>query len=246
MAMIETLLLNIGSPRRTRVAWRGLIAVALVAAAAGLSWALKARDNTVIGGEALQAKVLAEASADVRAAGQGDRQSDAQAEIDSTAPALLFAQAHALAAADQVEPALVRYRALYGHPSLGGAARYNSANLLLRQALALRNDTANPDAAGQALPLIELAKQGYREVLRANPGQWDARYNFERAQRAQPDPDDIDAPIGEPSARPERSPTTTRGVGGIGVGVAQRRCRYDRGRRRRNGGGGGGGGRRQQ
>jgi mxaK protein len=222
MAMIETLLLNIGSPRRTRVAWRGLIAVALVAAAAGLSWALKARDNTVIGGEALQAKVLAGASADVRAAGQGDQQGDkqgdrrgdAQAEIENSAPALLFAQAHALAAADQVEPALVRYRALYGHPSLGGAARYNSANLLLRQALALRNDTANPDAAGQALPLIELAKQGYREVLRANPGQWDARYNFERAQRAQPDPDEIDAPIGEPRAQAERSPTTTRGVGG--------------------------------
>ena len=218
MAMIETLLLNIGSPRRTRVAWRGLVAVALVAAAAGASWALKARDNTIITGAALRAKVLAEAPADVKAdakaVGQGAAPGEVQGEIENTPPALLFAQAHALAAVDQLEPALVRYRALYRHPGLGGAARYNSANLLLRQALALRDANANPDAAGQALPLIELAKQGYREVLRADPGQWDARYNFERAQRAQPDPDDIDAPIGEPRAQAERSPTTTRGVGG--------------------------------
>lgn len=203
MAMkIQSLLLAVGSPRRTRAAWWCLVAVALVAAAAAASWALKARDNALIG----RAEAPAEAQAEVPAEMQG--------EIENTTPALLFARAHALAAADQLEPALVRYRALYGHPSLGGAARYNSANLLLRQALALRDASANPETAGQALPLIELAKQGYREVLRADPGQWDARYNFERAQRAQPDPDDIDAPIGEPRSQAERSPTTTRGVGG--------------------------------
>jgi mxaK protein len=192
MAMrLEAWLLSLGSARRTRGAWWGLVGVGLVAAAAGASWALKARDNAVIAG----AQALARA---------GD------APIETLTPALLFAQAHELAGADQLEPALVRYRALYGHPALGGAARYNSANLLLRQALVLRDGSD----AGQALPLIELAKQGYREVLRANPGQWDARYNFERAQRAQPDPDEIDAPIGEPRAQAERSPTTTRGVGG--------------------------------
>jgi mxaK protein len=182
---------SMASPRRTRAVWWGLAIVAVVAAAAGLSWALKTRDNAVM----VAAQALAEA---------GD------AEFENTTPALLFAQAHELAAADKLEPALARYRVLYGHAGLAGAARYNSANLLLRQALVLRD----ADAAGQALPLIELAKQGYREVLRADPGQWDARYNYERAQRAQPDPDDIDAPIGEPRAQAERSPTTTRGVGG--------------------------------
>ncbi len=182
---------SIGSPRRTRAAWWGLAVVVVVAAAGGVSWAVKARDNAVI--------AAAQASAQA-----GD------AEFENATPALLFAQAHELAAADKLEPALARYRALYSHPALAGAARYNSANLLLRQALVLRDS----DAAGQALPLIELAKQGYREVLRADPGQWDARYNFERAQRAQPDPDDIDPPIGEPRAQAERSPTTTRGVGG--------------------------------
>lgn len=184
-------LASIGSPRRTRAAWWGLGVVAVVALAAGLSWALKARDNAVI------------------AAGQALAQAG-DAEFENATPELLFAQASELAAADKMEPALARYRALYGHPALSGAARYNSANLLMREALTLR-DT---DAPGQALPLIELAKQGYRQVLRADPGQWDARYNYERAQRAQPDPDEIDPPIGEPRSQPERSPTTTRGVGG--------------------------------
>jgi len=182
---------DIGTPRRTRAAWRGLGVVAFIAAAAGVSWGLKARDNAVI--TARQAVAQA-----------GD------ADVEQSRPHLLFAQAHELAVGEQMEPALVRYRALYGHPALGGPARYNSANLLLRQALVLRES----DSPGQALPLIELSKQGYREVLRADPGHWDARYNYERAQRAQPDPDEIDAPIGEPRTQAERAPTTTRGVGG--------------------------------
>ena len=189
-------LANLGSPRRTRFVWRALVVVAVLAAGAALSWALKARDNAVIA----EAQALAQA-------GGGDA---ADGEFEHVNAALLFAQAHELAAADKLEPALARYRALYGHPSFGKLARYNSANLLLRQALVLRDS----DAAGQALPLIELAKQGYREVLRADPTLWDARYNYERAQRAQPDPDEMDAPIGEPRAQAERSPTTTRGGGG--------------------------------
>jgi mxaK protein len=192
MAMsLAARLASLGSPRRTRVAWRSLAIVAVVAVGAGVSWALKARDNAVI----VAGQALARA---------GD------ADFQNANPALVFAQAHELAAADKMEPALARYRALYGHPRLSGAARYNSANLLMRQALVLRDG----EAPGQALPLIELAKQGYREVLRADPELWDARYNFERAQRAQPDPDEADAPIGEPRAQAERSPTTTRGVGG--------------------------------
>ena len=187
------------TPRRTRAAWWALGLVAAVAAAAAGSWAIKARDNAVI--EATQAMAHADDS-----------------ELRSVTPALLFAQAHELGVAEKIEPALVRYRALYSHPRFGPLARYNSGNLLMRQALSLREaatDTgADPESAGQALPLIELAKQSYREVLRADPGQWDARYNYERAQRALPDPDDMDAPIGEPRAQSERSPTTTRGVGG--------------------------------
>lgn len=66
--------------------------------------------------------------------------------------------------ADPEEDVLNRYRALQDDTPLGRAARFNTANALMRQAIALRA-TAQP---GQAIPLIELAKETYRELLRAN------------------------------------------------------------------------------
>ena len=119
-----------------------------------------------------------------------------------------FAQAHALAASGADQPALNRYRALQAHGPLGQAAAYNSANLLLRQALVVRAGTQ----PGQAIALIELAKELYRDVLRADPQHWDARYNLDRAQRLLPDPDE--APEAAPPAvnrNAERAATTMRG-----------------------------------
>ncbi len=125
----------------------------------------------------------------------------------SAVPEWQFARAHALAARGQDEPALQAYGRLAADPLLGPAARFNSANLLLRQGQVLRAG-AQP---GQALALIELAKEGYRELLRADPAHWPARYNLERAQRLLPDPDLTDD---EPVALPrdaERAATTMRG-----------------------------------
>lgn len=122
-------------------------------------------------------------------------------------PELQFALAHAHAASGASEAAMNRYRALQGDAALGQAARYNSANLLMRQAIAVRA-AAQP---GQAIPLIELAKEIYREVLRNDPGQWDARYNLERAQRLLPDPDDTLAEPVEAERSAERAVTTMRG-----------------------------------
>jgi mxaK protein len=120
---------------------------------------------------------------------------------------LRFAQAHALAARGADEAALGRYRALQGDDALGQAARYNAANLLLRQAVALHQK----GEAGQALPLVELAKETLREVLRQDPEHWAARYNLERAQRLVADPDDGDHDP-PPAANPaERAATTMRG-----------------------------------
>ena len=100
-----------------------------------------------------------------------------------------------------------RYRALQGDARLGAAARFNSANLLVRQAVEVRATTQ----PGQAIALLELAKEYYRDVLRDDPTQWDARYNLERAQRLLPDPDEDDAgPIGQERNR-ERAVTTMRG-----------------------------------
>ena len=124
------------------------------------------------------------------------------------APAeMRFAHAYAQAASGAHEAALTRYGALHADTPLGQAARYNGANLLLRQGMVLRNG-AQP---GQALALIELAKEGYREVLRHDAGDWAARYNLERAQRLVPDPEGEDEE--PPAARrgAERAATTMRG-----------------------------------
>lgn len=170
-----------------------LLALTLgVAAAAGWSWQRKARDNAVIAAGAAAARYPTDAP---------------------LAPGLRFAQAHELAASGSLEPALARYRSLTGDAGLANAARYNSANLLMRQALVLRAQSARSAAAiGQAIALIELAKQGYREVLRSDPQHWDARYNLERAQRLQPDPEDSDPSIAEPRNDAERAATKSRGI----------------------------------
>ena len=94
------------------------------------------------------------------------------------------ALAAAQAASGADEAALNAYTALHADTPLGQAARFNGANALLRQAIKVQAG-AQP---GQAIPLIELAKEYYRDVLRDDPTQWDARYNLERAQRLLPDP----------------------------------------------------------
>lgn len=120
--------------------------------------------------------------------------------------AQMHAQAQAQAASGGVDAALNGYRALQGDAVVGAAARYNAANLLLRQALELRAG-AQP---AQALPLIELAKEEYRALLRQDPEHWNARYNLERAQRLQPDAlDEEFTPAAAPRER-ERAATTMR------------------------------------
>ena len=133
------------------------------------------------------------------------------AESLGQVPELRFAQAHALAQSQAAsaarDAALNRYRALQSDVRLGAAARFNSANLLVRQAIEVRA-SAQP---GQAIALLELAKEYYRDVLRDDPSNWDARYNLERAQRLQPDADDDEAPpLGQERNR-ERAVTTMRG-----------------------------------
>ena len=118
-----------------------------------------------------------------------------------------YAQAQAQAASSARDAALNRYRALQGDARLGPAARFNSANLLVRQAIEVRASTQ----PGQAVALLELAKEYYRDVLREDPAQWDARYNLERAQRLLPDPEEEgEGPTGEARNR-ERAVTTMRG-----------------------------------
>jgi mxaK protein len=96
----------------------------------------------------------------------------------SAVPEAQFARAVSLARSGDYEGALQRYKALSRGKRAGLAsdALYNMGNLHFREAL--RN---GPDAALRMLPLLELAKQSYRGVLRRDPARWDARYNLERA-----------------------------------------------------------------
>lgn len=161
-----------------------LIALVLAAAADGWRWSQKRAANASI------------------AAGIATR------PAPDSRPELRFAHASGLASRGEREAAIDAYRLLQDDTPLGQAARFNASNQLLLQALVLR-DSPLP---GQALPLLELAKAGYREVLRVDLDHWDARYNLERAQRLQPDPDDIEADPAGPPENAERAATTMRGV----------------------------------
>jgi mxaK protein len=122
-----------------------------------------------------------------------------------------FAGAARVGAAGDYLRALTLYKraAQDAPPALQLAARYNSANLHLREAMRLRE---SGDATGmtQSLPLLELAKQGYRDVLRDDPQQWDARYNLERALRLAPEIEEGDDGAAPPPLSSERAVTTMK------------------------------------
>ncbi len=177
-----------GLRRRTlvRLAWVALVALGALAALDGWRFVRAARINAQIASGALPP------------------------ESDDAPAQIRFAQAYAQAASGATDAALTRYgalQALQDDRSLGQAARYNAANLLLRQGLALREHAQS----GQALALIELAKEGYREVLRSDAGDWAARYNLERAQRLVPDPAEEDEAAPDVRRNAERAATTMRG-----------------------------------
>lgn len=103
------------------------------------------------------------------------------------APAMvLFARAHGLQRAGEWDAALSAYAEAeaLGSPAIAHAARLNASNIHLRRAIDI---AVNEGAAQRAITLVELAKAGYRRVLRDRPDDWNARYNLELAQRLVPD-----------------------------------------------------------
>ena len=129
----------------------------------------------------------------------------APAAADRELPQARFAQALALGAAGHYEPALRAHKALVQaeHGALREAALYNLGNLHLRQAA--KAGAAAPDTAA---PLVELAKQSYRDALRADPSDWYAGYNLERALQLAPEVDEQAADDSEPEPDKELTITT--------------------------------------
>lgn len=187
------------------------------AAAVGLSAALRRRALPLLLAAALLA-LVADAVALWRALGwnQAIAQGGAVAaagpratsDPDSLPAEVRFAIAAERAAGGQGDAALDGWRALQAEPTpLGRAARFNAASELLRQAERLRAG----QQPGQAIALVELAKENLRELLRQDPHHWAARYNLERAQRLQPDAEEGEA-AAAPPRNAERAATTMRGV----------------------------------
>jgi mxaK protein len=97
----------------------------------------------------------------------------------------LFAQAYGEQQAGHYQQARLIYSRLERTQDmpLRLAVLFNLGNTYLEQASAidLKKD------ADLALPLIELAKESYRELLRLDSRHWDAKYNLERALQLSPD-----------------------------------------------------------
>ena len=104
---------------------------------------------------------------------------------DHLPPEARLARAVALARLDY-DGALAAYKSIIqsNREDLHRIALYDLGNLNLRQAV----QYGLADEA-QSLPLTELAKQSYRDLLRRDPTDWDARYNLERALRLAPEED---------------------------------------------------------
>lgn len=97
----------------------------------------------------------------------------------------LFAKAYAAHQGRTYQEARSHYSELErSHdPELRLAAQFNIGNTYLEEAL---GSDMKADA-DRALPLIELAKLSYRDVLQADSEHWDARHNLQRTLLLSPD-----------------------------------------------------------
>ncbi|HEX4510238.1 MAG TPA: MxaK protein, partial [Burkholderiaceae bacterium] len=129
------------------------------------------------------------------------------APADRVVPEARYAVAVQLAASAPYDTALAAEKAflLQAPQPLRESMQYDLGNLHLREALRARR--TDPTAG---IPLVELAKQSYRDALRANPHDWDARYNLERALALAPEADEANTDDSDPPANKERTVTTAK------------------------------------
>lgn len=170
---------------------RTLITVVSLAALGGLA-TLAAWDwRAIAAAEAVNARIVS-----------------GKAAADSQVPEEAFAAGLRFARAGKVPAALAQYNRVENEetasPALRRAARFNSGNLYLRDAI----EAADAGDTAAATPQFELAKAAYRVVLRADPQHMSARYNLERALRRAPEVEQQDDAEVEQLPPAERSVTT--------------------------------------
>ena len=104
-------------------------------------------------------------------------------------PLMILTAASAQARAGNYDTASRAYNGLMSRKPWDDTAQeaaYELGNMYLREGL-----SRAPEGPAAFLPLVELAKQRYRDVLRRSPENWDARYNLERALRLAPEDQDL-------------------------------------------------------
>jgi mxaK protein len=108
---------------------------------------------------------------------------------DHTPPILIFDKAMHLNQTGKAGEAIRLYASLRNtpEPDLRARAFHNLAGIYLRDGAQHWNAHGVLDYARVSTE-VELAKQNYREALRLNPDDWDARYNLEYAWRITPPP----------------------------------------------------------
>jgi mxaK protein len=98
-----------------------------------------------------------------------------------TVPEVLFARSYFLLSHNRLDdiPPLVNMLDVRASPRLRAELHYDIANTRLKLAFD-KIESGDFDAAGA---LVGLAREDYREALRLNPDNWDARFNFDVASR---------------------------------------------------------------
>lgn len=193
-----------------RLSVHGVFAAAAAVCAGVLLWQGLHWRQVVALNEAVAAAARPPAEKD--GAGNGAEKQDAPASRDAPrevrlARAIALAQAGAHDAAFKSYSGLIQPGAL---DAIGRQAQFNLGNMYLRQALAASPGGAAAAPSAETAPLIELAKQRYRDLLRADPGDWDARYNLERALRLAPE--EQEAYAEDPNVPVERRRVQLRGM----------------------------------
>lgn len=132
------------------------------------------------------------------------KQEDYKVAAQDTSPYGVFASAYQHQQDNEFGAAIEQYSRIENRldPEFQQRVRYNMATLYLQQAMVVRQ-AGDQDVA---IPLIELAKHLYRELLRTRPENWSAKYNLEQALKLAPEIEEENTPN---DVMPERSPEAT-------------------------------------
>ncbi|MDD5275626.1 MAG: MxaK protein [Methylovulum sp.] len=130
-------------------------------------------------------------------------------KIVNAAPEVRLARAMALKKQQRYDEALATLNLILDapDPALQAKIRYNLGNIYLHLAVV----KTEAMAVNEAMPLVALAKQAYRQALALDSQFWDAKYNLEVAMRLLPEMDKISSEEESPVNQKSQLWTTVPG-----------------------------------